>query len=82
MATHPDVKPRDWIQVGSHQCVVRLVFPAGGHKGVCQVVYNKDKPTTRDVDWNGEAWFFPERDDFGGYGRLDDPCVQQLKRGR
>ena len=35
---------------------------------ICKVVFNPQKPTTHDVDWNGQQWFFPERPDFGGYG--------------
>jgi len=25
---------------------------------ICKVVFNPQKPTTHDVDWNGQQWFF------------------------
>ncbi|WP_114193528.1 hypothetical protein [Edaphovirga cremea] len=78
---HPDVKPSDWIEVGGYDCVVMKTYNANSPFGICKVVFNKTKPTTRDVDWNGDKWFFPERPDFGGYGRNDDPYVIQLKKG-
>ena len=46
-----------------------------------KVVFNPQKPTTHDVDWNGQQWFFPERPDFGGYGRDGCPFVRKLKQG-
>lgn len=79
---HPEIKPSDWIEIGSYDCVVMKVYPENSLFGICKVVFNKTKPTTRHADWNGERWFFPERPDFGGYGRDDDPHVRQLKRGR
>jgi hypothetical protein len=82
LAPPPSVHPGDWIVVGNQQCVVRRVYPNPEDSGVCEVVFNKQKPTTHDVDWNGQDWFFPERPDYGGYGRDGDPYVQQLKRGR
>lgn len=48
---------------------------------ICKVVFNPQKPTTHDVDWNGQQWFFPERPDFGGYGRDGCPFVRKLKQG-
>jgi len=47
-------------------------------EGVCQGFFNRQKPTTHDVDWDGETWFFPQRQDFGGYARPSDPYVQML----
>ena len=82
MSEAPSVSPKQWITVEGHECVVMIVYPKGSAFGVCSVVFNKQKPTTRDVDWSGTAWFFPDRSDFGGYGRAGDPFVEQLKRGR
>ena len=48
---------------------------------ICKVVFNPQKLTTHDVDWNGQQWFFPERPDFGGYGRDGCPFVRKLKQG-
>lgn len=84
MSEVPKISELDWITVGTHDCVVRHVYPQHhrSYSGVCEVVFNRAKPTTHDVDWNGTAWFFPERPDYGGYGRDGDPAVEQLKRGR
>ena len=64
---HPDIKIHDWILVGTRKCVVRRIYDSNSQFGVCEVVFNKDKPTTHDVCWNGEEWCFPDRPDFGGY---------------
>ena len=82
MSEHPSIKSGDWLTVDATDCVVTVVYPQGYESGVCLVVFNKQKPTTHDVDWDGEKWFFPKRPDFGGYGRDRDPYVLQLKRGR
>jgi hypothetical protein len=79
---HPEIKAFNWIDVGGCQCVVMAIYSADSNSGVCKVVFNKAKSTTRDVDWDGQKWFFPERHDFGGYGRDSDPFVSCLKRGR
>jgi len=82
MRNPPEIKPGDWIVVGKIDCVVTHLYPPNSPFGAGLVVFNKSKPTTHDVSWDGEKWFFPERPDFGGYGRDSDPYVQQLKRGR
>jgi hypothetical protein len=79
MFQHPEVKAGEWLHVGSAACVVTNVYPIGAKNGVCLVVFNKNKPTTHVVDWDGERWFFPERPDYGGYAKESDPFVQQLK---
>ena len=78
----PTLRAGEWVQVGAHDCVVRRVYPPGSPFGVAEVVFNRSKPTTHDVAWDGQHLFFPERPDFGGYGRLSDPYVQQLLRGK
>lgn len=80
--THPDLQIMGWIKVGNYDCVVKKILPQDYPGGVCIVVFNKTKPTTHHVGWDGEKWFFPERPDFGGYARESDPCVAKLKRGR
>lgn len=82
MTTHPEIHIGDWIKIGLIDCVVSSVYPEDSTSGICKVIFNKQKPTTRDVDWNGENWFFPERPDFGGYAKGMDYLVLQLKRGR
>lgn len=78
----PSLRAGEWIRVGVHDCVVTRVYPEGSSSGAAEVVFNRSKPTTHDVAWDGKSWFFPERPDFGGYGRQSDPYVQQLLRGK
>jgi hypothetical protein len=78
----PSIKPGDWITVGIHDCVVRKVYKPNSMLGKGQVVFNADKPTMHDIEWDINRWFFPERPDFGGYARPRDPYAQQLKQGR
>ena len=82
MSEHPKIKEGDWLIVEKTNCVVSIVYPKNSESGICLVVYDPKKPTTHDVDWDGEKWIFPKRPDFGGYGRDSDPYVQQLKRGK
>jgi len=82
MKGHPEIKKGDWIRVGATDCVVAIVYQENSMSGVCKAIFNKSKPTTHDVDWNGESWFFPARPDYGGYAKNSDPLVQQLKRGK
>jgi len=81
MSNRPEIKPGDWIFVGSTSCVVANVRDSGE----CEVVFNSSKPTNREAFWNGESWAFVESGDYGGYAdkynRLN-PYVQILKRGR
>ena len=85
MSDRPTVKPRGWIRVGSTDCVVANVRGPGQSLGDCEVVFNPDKPTNRDVTWDGDQWNFVESGDYGGYAekypRLSE-YVQILKRGR
>lgn len=82
MTAQPPIALGDWIEVGSTDCVVMNIYKAESSSGVCQVVFNKKKPTTHDVDWDGTKWFFPERPDYGGYGRDGNKFVEILKRGK
>ena len=78
----PRIAQGEWIEVQGRDCVVRIVYPDLSAFGACQVVFNREKPTTRDVAWDGEKWVFPERPDLGGYGRRGDRFVEQLIRGK
>lgn len=51
---HPEIHVKDWIDVANHECVVQRLLPPGSPIGVCIVVLNKTKPTTRIAGWNGE----------------------------
>ncbi|WFZ22230.1 hypothetical protein NFK58_13020 [Citrobacter portucalensis] len=82
MKQHPAVAPKDWIEVSGNSSVVMVVYPENSPFGVCKVVFNKAKPTTHDVEWDGEKWIFPHRPDYGGYARNDNPFVRQLINGK
>lgn len=52
---HPEIHVKDWIDVGNRECLVQRLLPLGSPVGVCIVVLNKTKPTTRIAGWNGES---------------------------
>ena len=37
----PDIKTLDWIRVGSHDCVVRVIYSDNSQSGLCQAVLKK-----------------------------------------
>lgn len=82
MIQHPSIAPKDWIEVSGQRCVVMAVYPDDSPFGVCKVVFNKDRPTTHDVEWDGEQWMFPQRPDYGGNASKDNPFVRQLINGK
>ena len=82
MKNHPVVRSGGWISVADDDCVVTRVYPEGSASGLCQVVSDTRKPATHDVDWDGAAWFFPDRSDHGGRTLDSNPFVQKLQRGR
>ncbi len=67
MIEQPKIKPGDWIYVGQIHCVVANVYEPDNTSGNIEVVFNPDKPTNRDVNWNGNEWEFSPSSDFGGY---------------
>jgi hypothetical protein len=81
MKNHPVIRSGDWVYVATSDCVITRVYPEGSAAGICQVVSNTTKPETHDVDWDGSAWFFPDRSD-GGRTLGSNPFVQKLQRGR
>jgi hypothetical protein len=78
----PTLLEGQWIEVQGRDCVVQIVYDSSSPFGACQWVFNREKPTTHDVAWDGAKWFFPKRPDFGGYGRRGDRFVEQLIRGK
>jgi hypothetical protein len=54
---HPEIHVKDWIDVGNRECVVQRLLPPVSPVGVCIVVLNKTKPTTRIAGWKGEKWY-------------------------
>lgn len=81
MIDHPKIVVGDWIIVENTKCIVFCVYQSNSPNGACKVLLNKNKPTTRDADWNGQAWFFPDRPDFGGYVKSSNPLALKLKSG-
>jgi len=81
---HPQIKRRDWITVGNREGVVLNIYPDNSETGFCEITYMHicNKATRHDVDGDGTNWFFPERNDFGGYVKESDLYLQILKLGR
>jgi hypothetical protein len=81
MLKPPKVKPGDPIYVNRIYCIVSRVYK---NEKEIEVVFNPDKPTNDDVEWDGEKWIFPKTTDYGGYAdrnsKLTD-YVQLLKKG-
>jgi hypothetical protein len=69
MTNRPTVNPGDWIKVANLDCVVAVVRQPDqvAFSGDLEVVFDAQKPTNPDVEWNGEAWLFCKRPDYGGY---------------
>ncbi len=78
-----NLKAGDWISVNNLDCVVTRIYEKP-FTGMGEVVYNKDKPTTKNFDWDEdrEKYYFSEERDFGGYGHERCPYIQQLKKGK
>jgi hypothetical protein len=85
MAARPEIKSGDWISIGSTDCVVSKVYPAGAGFGDCEAVFNAAKPTNDDARWTSDQWAFVHEGASGGYAdkypRLRD-FVAALRRGR
>lgn len=83
MAERPAVKVGEWIYVGQMPCVVAMVHE---DTTICDlmVVCNPEKPSNRDVTWDGSQWTFTPGD-FGGYADRNpflSEFVAKLKRGQ
>jgi len=85
MAERPPIAHGCWIKIASVDCVVSKVRAAGDAAGDCEVVFDAKRPTGRDARWNGRAWEFVRRGDFGisadEVPRLTD-YVHALRLGR
>jgi len=81
MKDHPLIRSGDWIHVAASDCVITRVYPRDSAAGICQVVSDVHEPATHDVDWDGAAWFFPDRSR-GGRTLDSSPFVLKLQRGR
>ena len=80
MDSHPEVKPGSFINVNGIKCIVRsLCTPTASLDSVCIAIFDEGKPTSHEVGWNGSSWYFPERNDFGGYVERSDPLLKSLR---
>ena len=79
MIDPPELKLGDWIQVGPHKGLVGLLYPPGGPFGLGVFIYDAQKPTSHDFDWNGTEFYFPERPDFGGYADKNPMYADQVR---
>ena len=78
----PKLNTGNWITIGHWHCIVSKIYAEESRDalGLGEVVYNPEKPTTRDFDWDGEKYFFPDRGDFGGYAERTQPgYVRELR---
>jgi hypothetical protein len=81
---HPNIKPGGRIKGGQWPCIVSMVYedeysPAG------EVVFNPERPTRNDAEWDDEQWAFAETGDYGGFAEKSPRLaeyVRMLKVGR
>jgi hypothetical protein len=76
----PEVKLNEIIYIGKIKCIVRRIYESDSPFGVGEVVFEADKPTSHDFDWQDGRWIFPERPDYGGYVAENDPFLNRLRR--
>jgi hypothetical protein len=87
MAERPIVNVGDWIRIGERDCVVSDVRRPDlvAFSGDIEVVYDVEKPTYHDAEWDSDEWIFSKRPDYGGYAQNQSrlaSAVRQLRRGR
>lgn len=85
MVEHPKIKLGEWIYVGQVPAVVSRLKNPNDAFTKDEIVFDPEKPTNRDVEWNGWAWQFVQSGDYGGYAEKYDRLrtyVAILKRGR
>lgn len=83
MTERPRLTPGEWIWVGIQDCVVAKIYGPEYPRGHCEVVFNPQKPTNKNIVWDGDKWQFTKSS--GGYAdnysRLNR-FVDILKQGR
>lgn len=58
MSNAPQVKPGDWITVGTIDAVVSEVRGIDSAHAELQVLCNVERPTAYEVNWENDAWSF------------------------
>ena len=83
MSDTPQVKPGDWIKVGSMDAVVTEARGADLVAADVQIVCDPDRPAVYKVNWNGKAWEFghPMRGSYADHTPGAEPFVDILKKG-
>lgn len=84
MHERPEIKPGDWITIGSKQAVVCKVYDHHTDgEGVIEVVHLKgSQPINEEAHWKDGEWrFIHASSTYGGYADLDPrwkECVEIL----
>jgi len=84
VADVPQVKPGDWIKVGSTDCVVSHVRGVEPEGGDLEALCNSEQPSAYQVNWDDKAWAFatPMRGIVAQHVPRLDLYVAILKKGR
>ena len=84
MTDAPKVKPGDWINVGSIECVVIELRSTISAVADMDVICNPAKPAVYGVTWEGDRWTFvhPMRGDYAEHHPAAAPFVNTLVQGR
>lgn len=84
MSDAPQVKPGDWIKIGTMDAVVCTVRGVDPEVADLAVVCNPERPAVYQVNWNGEAWEFahPMRGDYAEHEPRVAAYVEILKSGK
>ena len=72
MSERPEIRLGQWIAIGQVRAVVSTIHEQPLGFGDCEVVFNPQKPTNRDVEWRDGVWRFVDSPDFGGYAESSD----------
>ncbi len=89
MTKRPDVKPRDWICIGTDPiprfAVVSMLYQMSPDRVEAVYFSNRDSVAYEDFRWNGEAWEFALSGLVSGNADLYDRLAEYvaiLRRGR
>jgi len=83
MSDAPEVKPGEWIKVGSVDCVVADIAGIDPQAADLHIICNEERPAVYGVNWNGEAWEFahPMRGSYAEHTPGAEPFADILMKG-
>jgi hypothetical protein len=83
MSDAPQVKPGDWIRIGSTNAVVCEVGSPEPEAPDIEVLCNLGRPTVYGVEWSGEVWEFahPMRGTYAEFAPHAAQYIDKFKRG-